>query len=308
MKIRILAISIYLLFSISYIKCFLFEAAVVGLTTVIVGDSLMKRADKSVKKAEESGHKLIDHAGQVMRESIEHLMDDKVKPMINSFEMTAQKISENLKSTVEEVRQNAEKMKLEFEELFNKTLERFGDMVDDMVHKLIFVADYTVERLRKDVVDYGIDRLNTLKRELMSDIKNILRVVEDLILKASCMLNSAAKRIDDSVVKFIPDPYPSDKCREELDVLFPNQRMKEKLPSTFTDSQLYYYRNCDLKSKVNENSTIQASFMIYTDLLKLAADMRCLAVSLNIPDLEVYYIEEMAKYSRFVKIISSIGF
>jgi hypothetical protein len=280
----------------------------VGGGLAAAGNYLFDRADKSVKKAEESGHKLIDHAGKVMKESIELLMEQKVKPLVENFEMTAIKISENLKSTVEEVRLNAERMQRELEELFNKSLEKFGDMIDGMVDKLILVADYTVERLRQDVIDYGMDRLNTFKKELMGDIRNILRVVEDLVLRASCMLNSAAKRIDDSIVKFIPDPFPSDKCRKELDGLFPNQNMMLKYPNTFTDSQLYYYRNCDLKSKVNENSTIQASFMIYTDLLKLAADMRCQAVSLSIPDLEIYYIEEMAKYSKFVRILSAIGF
>ena len=273
-----------------------------------MGTKIWDTINPKVKKAEDSGQKLVDNHRQILRESIDYLMDEKVKPMARNLEMTAIKIANNLKSTMEEARRDAERMRIEFEAMYQRMIDNLAEIGDQIVNKLINAIDYGVERLRKDVIDYGMDKLTTFQRDFMNDIRNILRVVEDLILKASCMLNSAAKRIDDSIVKFIPDPYPSDKCRAELDKLFPNQHMKERLPTLFTDSQLYYYRKCDLMSKVDENSSMQAIFMIYNDLEKLAADMRCLAVSLNMPDLEIYYIEEMAIFNSYVRIIKQIGY
>jgi hypothetical protein len=45
-----------------------------------------------VKKAEEVGPKLIEHSREVMKESIDYLMDAKVKLMVTNLELTATKL------------------------------------------------------------------------------------------------------------------------------------------------------------------------------------------------------------------------
>jgi uncharacterized coiled-coil protein SlyX len=291
---------------INLFSCFFLELAAVGGVAWFLGDKLFGAVDNTIDRAEAAGHRLLEDVKTQANKVVNELIESQIKPLSKSMEMTATKITEGLNSALEQSRKDAELMRDQFEKMMEKMLNKYEKLGEELVTKFYAVADYHVERLRVDVIDYGMSRLSEFKKECMTDIRNILRIVEDLILRASCMMNSTAKRIDDSLTKFIPDPYPSDKCRQELDVLFPNQHMMQLRPTSFTDSQLYYYRKCDLSSKVDENSSIQATFMIYSDLLKLAADMRCLAVSLNMAEVEIYYLEEMAYFSNLVKIVNNI--
>ncbi len=67
-----------------------------------------------------------------------------------------------------------------------------------------------------------------------------------------------------------------------------------KLINNFSENQLYEFRKCEIINPLNENTKIEAILISYRDLEILAADMRCLCVSLQSTSSEKYYIREMS--------------
>ncbi len=74
----------------------------------------------------------------------------------------------------------------------------------------------------------------------------------------------------------IPNPFES--CRNELAKVYGGS-LRFKFVSSFTDSQLYDYKKCQLIGDLTETTPIHAVKAAYRDLEQYAAKMRCASVA-----------------------------
>lgn len=226
--------------------------------------------------------KMIDHIRDAFRESMDYLFDHKILPMINQLEASADRVMDHAKDDINAVIDN-----------FKKDIE---DIINTAANKAEELVDHTVEEIKRGIIDATFDRMERLEDKLFHDITTILNKIDMILKEVSCYAQAIIVRITDEIKKVLPSvPNPFEKCRKELDILFPGQNMKWKLLSSFSPNQLYEYRKCSLIGYLNEDSYIKSIQMAYRDVELLAGDMRCLSVSLGAIENEKYFIQEMGK-------------
>jgi hypothetical protein len=223
---------------------------------------------------------MIEHAKQAFRESMDYVFDNKINPLINQLEATADRVMDRAKDDI------------------NAVIDNFKNQILDLVEKAANVAkdlvDHTVEEIKTKIIDNTFDQLNRFEDKLFQDMTSILNKIDAILKEVSCYAQAIVYRVTDDIKKVLPswvDPFEN--CRAELDKLFPGEWMRFKLVSMFTPSQLYEYRKCRLISNLKADTPIEAVKMAYRDLELLAGDMRCLSVSLGAIANEKYYIREM---------------
>jgi hypothetical protein len=233
----------------------------------------------------------IDHSKQAFRESMDYVFDNKINPLINQLEATADRVIDRAKDDINEV------------------IENFKNQILDLVEKAANVAkdlvDHTVDEIKTKIIDNTFDQLNRFEDKLFQDMTSILNKIDAILKEVSCYAQAIVYRVTDEIKNVLPswvDPFES--CRVELDKLFPGEWMRLKLVSTFTPSQLYEYRKCRLISNLQADSPIEAVKMAFRDLEFLSGDMRCLSVSLGAIANEKYYIREMG---NAYYILSTLG-
>lgn len=232
------------------------------------------------KKINDMASKLIGEAKQAFRESCDYLFDNKIIPLINQLEATADRVMDHAKDDINAIVDNFTK---QIEDIITKAFEKAQEFMDK-----------TLEEIKQKIIDATFDRLNEFENNLFTDITKILNRVDELIKEVSCFAQSVVSRITDEIKKALPTwVNPFEKCRVDLDKLFPGQNMRIKFLSGFTPNQLYEYRKCRLISFIKEDTPIQAVKMAFRDLELLAGDMRCLSVSLGAIQNEKYYVREM---------------
>ena len=231
-------------------------------------------------KINEMGAKLIGEAKQAFRESIDYLFDNKIIPLINQLEATADRVMDHAKDDINAIVDNFTK---QIEDIITKAFEKAQEFMDR-----------TLEEIKQKIIDATFDRLNELENNLFQDITRVLNKIDEILKEVSCFAQSVVSRITDEIKKMLPSLVnPFEKCRIDLDKLFPGQSMRIKFLSGFSPNQLYEYRKCRLISFIKEDTPIQAVKMAFRDLELLAGDMRCLSVSLGAIQNEKYFIKEM---------------
>jgi hypothetical protein len=234
---------------------------------------------------------MIEHAKQAFRESMDYVFDNKINPLINQLEATADRVMDRAKEDINAVIDNFKNQILEL-------VEKAANVAKDLV-------DHTVDEIKTKIIDNTFDQLNRFEDKLFQDMTSILNKIDAILKEVSCYAQAIVYRVTDDIKKVLPswvDPFES--CRVELDKLFPGEWMRLKLVSMFTPSQLYEYRKCRLISNLKADSPIEAVKMAYRDLELLSGDMRCLSVSLGAIANEKYYIREMGNADY---ILSTLG-
>jgi hypothetical protein len=234
---------------------------------------------------------MIEHAKQAFRESMDYVFDNKINPLINQLEATADRVMDRAKDDINAVIDNFKNQILEL-------VEKAANVAKDLV-------DHTVEEIKTKIIDNTFDQLNRFEDKLFQDMTSILNKIDAILKEVSCYAQAIVYRVTDDIKKVLPswvDPFEG--CRAELDKLFPGEWMRLKLVSMFTPSQLYEYRKCRLINNLKADSPIEAVKMAYRDLELLAGDMRCLSVSLGAIANEKYYIREMGNADY---ILSTLG-
>jgi len=231
-------------------------------------------------KINELGSKLIGEAKQAFRESIDYLFDNKIIPLINQLEASADRVMDHAKDDINAIVDN-----------FTKQIE---DIITIAFEKAQEFMDKTLDEIKQKIIDATFDRLNQFESNLFQDITRVLNKIDEILKEASCFAQSIVNRITEEIKKALPSfVNPFEKCRVDLDKLFPGQNMRIKFLSGFTPNQLYEYRKCRLISYIKPDTPIEAVKMAFRDLELLAGDMRCLSVSLGAIQNEKYYIKEM---------------
>lgn len=244
-------------------------------------------------KIEDLGRNLIGEAKQAFQESMDYLFDNKIVPLVNQLEATADRVMDHAKDDINQIIDNFTKqMENLVETAFNKANEFIGKTVDEIKSKII---------------DATFDRLNEFESQLFQDMTTILNKIDEMLKEVSCFAQAIVQRITDEIKKALPYIInPFETCRKELDKLFPSQYMRIKPLSGFTPNQLYEYRKCNLIYFIDEHTPIKTILMAYRDVELLAGDMRCLSVSLGAIGNEKYYIKEMGDAAHILSIFSRV--
>jgi len=231
-------------------------------------------------KINEMGSKLIGEAKQAFRESMDYLFDNKIIPMINQLEATADRVMDHARDDINAIIDN-----------FTKQID---SIIETAFNKAQQFMDKTIDEIKQKIIDATFDRLNEFENKLFQDMTSVLNKIDAILKEVSCYAQSIVARVTDEIKKALPSLInPFEKCRKDLDKLFPGQYMRFKFLSSFTPNQLYEYRKCRLISFIKEDTPITAVKMAFRDLELLAGDMRCLSVSLGAIENEKYYIREM---------------
>ena len=231
-------------------------------------------------KINEMASKLVGEAKQAFRESIDFLFDNKIIPLINQLEATADRVLDHAKDDINAIVDN-----------FTKQIENIIIIAFEKAQEFM---DKTLEAIKQKIIDATFDRLNEFEGNLFRDITSVLNKIDAILKEVSCFAQSVVSRITDEIKKALPSLInPFEKCRVDLDKLFPGQSMRIKFLYYFTPNQLYEYRKCRLISFIKEDTPIEALKIAFRDLELLAGDMRCLSVSLGAIQNEKYYIKEM---------------
>lgn len=223
---------------------------------------------------------LIDNAKRAFRESMDYLFDNKLLPLINQLEATADRVVDHAKDDINLVVEN-----------FKKEMEESVENSAKIAQSLI---DHTIEEIKEKIIDETFDKVKDLEEKLFQDITSILNQIDSILKEVSCYAQAIVTRVTEEIKKVLPrfiNPFES--CRIELANLFPNDYMRVKPLSNFSPNQLYEYRKCRLIFYLKDDSPIKAVEIAYRDLELLAGDMRCLSVSLGAIFNEKYYISEM---------------
>lgn len=235
---------------------------------------------KITDKINDLGSKLIGEAKQALRESMDYLFYNKIIPLINQLEATADRVMDHARDDINAIIDNFTK---QMEDLITKAFEKAQEFMDK-----------NLEEIKQKIIDATFDRLNEFESNLFRDLTTVLNKIDAISKEISCFAQSVVSRITDEIKKALPSLVnPFEKCRVDLDKLFPGQNMRFKFLSSFTPNQLYEYRKCRLISFIIEDTPIEAVKMAFRDLELLAGDMRCLSVSLGAIQNEKYYIKEM---------------
>lgn len=222
--------------------------------------------------------KLIEHAKQAFKESMDYLFDQKLKPLINQIEAAAERAMDH---AVEDI---------------NKVVDNFEQKMVEMVEKAAKIAedfvDHTVEEIKTKIIDNTFDKLNELEEKIFTDITTILNKVDEILQSISCYAHSVIDRIEEDIKKVLPSFYnPFEYCRKSLNEIFPGIRWK--LVNNMTHEELYEYRKCLLTKDLNEKSLVRTIQAAYREIELLAGNMRCLSVALGSIQNEKFYIKEM---------------
>jgi ElaB/YqjD/DUF883 family membrane-anchored ribosome-binding protein len=229
---------------------------------------------------------LIDNAKQAFRESMDYLFDNRILPLINQLEATADRVMDHARDDIDEVVDN-----------FKKEIEELVDHAAKIAQNLI---DHTIEEIKKNIIDHTFDRLNDFEEKVFQDITTILNKIDAILKEVSCYAQAIVIRVTEEIKKLLPRFInPFDHCRVRLGKLFPSEHMRFKSLSKFSPNQLYEFRKCKLISNLKDDSPMKAVKMAYRDLELLAGDMRCLSVSLGAVNNEKFYITEMG-YADFI--------
>lgn len=267
MKIKVVLLLLLVLSSAPSSKC--------GFISNLIGNFFGDIVDKASSK-------LVDHAKEAFRESMDYLFDNKILPLINQLEATADRVMDHAKDDINAVVDNFK--------------NKMQELVDFAVNKAEEFVDHTLEEIKQKIIDATFDRLEEFEDKLFQDMTTILNKIDSILKEVSCYAQAIVYRITDSIKKTLPSiPNPWEECRKLLDELFPSEMMRWKFIGSFTPNQLYEYRKCRLVHYLKEDTPIQAVTMAYRDLELLAGDMRCLSVSLGAIANEKYYIKEMGE-------------
>lgn len=264
MKFKLFII-ILLSISLSSTKC--------GMISKLLGDFFNDITSRAA-----SG--LVDNAKRAFRESMDYLFDNKLLPLINQLEATADRVVDHAKDDINLVVEN-----------FKKEMEELVENSAKIAQNLI---DHTIEEIKEKIIDETFDKIKNFEEKLFQDITTILNQIDSILKEVSCFAQAIVTRVTEEIKKVLPrfiNPFES--CRIELQNLFPNDYMRVKPLSNFSPNQLYEYRKCRLIFYLKDDSPIKAVEMAYRDLELLAGDMRCLSVSLGAVFNEKYYISEM---------------
>ena len=233
---------------------------------------------------------LIEHAKQAFKESMDYLFDQKLKPLINQIEATAERAMDH---AVEDI---------------NKVVDNFEQKMVEMVEKAAKIAkdfvDHTVDEIKTRIIDNIFDKLNELEEKIFSDITTILNKVDEILQSISCYAHSVIDRIEEDIKKVLPSFYnPFEYCRVKLNIIFPGIRWK--LINSMTHEELYEYRKCLLTKDLNEKSLIRTIQAAYREIELLAGNMRCLSVALGSIQNEKFYIQEMGEVYYILSIYNT---
>jgi ElaB/YqjD/DUF883 family membrane-anchored ribosome-binding protein len=234
---------------------------------------------------------MIDNAKQAFRESMDYLFDNKLQPLIHQLEATADRVLDRAKDDI------------------NAVIDNFKNQMEDLVKNAANIAtefvDHTLEEIKTKIIDSTFDRLNKFEDKLFQDVTAILNKIDEIMKNVSCYAQAIIIRITDEIKKALPwVPNPFETCRIKLSEIFEDSSLRYKFISSFTPSQLYQYRKCNLINHLTGDSPILAVRLSYMDLEFLAGDMRCLSVANGSMNNEKYYIKEMG-FADFI--LSTIG-
>lgn len=271
-------------FFIILILCLCLSFTKCGWISSLIGNFFGDITDRASSK-------LIDHAKAAFRESMDYLFDNKIIPLINQLEATADRVMDHAKDDINQIIEN---FKIEIEELVDHAAKVAEEFVD-----------HTVEEIQNKIIDETFDRVGEFEEKLFQDFTTILNRIDAILKEVSCYAQAIVSRVTDEIKKMLPSIInPFEGCRIELSKLFPNDYMRVKSLGSFSPNQLYEYRKCRLVKYLNENTPIKAVEMAYRDLELLAGDMRCLSVSLGAVNNEKYFIREMGEADFILKTLA----
>jgi vacuolar-type H+-ATPase subunit H len=241
------------------------------------------------QKLQSVGGNLIKEAKVAFREAMDFLFDTKLIPLIQQLEAVADRVLDHAREEVNKIVDNF--------------MKQANALIDNAVAKANEFVGQTAEVIKNKIIDAAFDRLNEFESKLFRDMTSVLNRVDEILKQVSCYAQALVTRVTEELRKVVPYfSNPSDKCRRDLNILFPGQHEWDITTASFTPNQLYEFRKCKLLNSINDQSDIKAVQMTYRDLELLSGDMRCLSVSSGAISNEKYYIKEMGEFYHVLEL------
>jgi len=146
---------------------------------------------------------MIDNVKQAFRESMDYLFDEKILPLINQLEASADRVMDHAKDDINAIVDN-----------FKNDL---NDIVNNAVKKGEEFVDHTIEEIKTAIIDDAFDRLNSLEDKLFQDLTNVLNQIDTILKEVSCYAQAIVERITEEIKKALPSfVNPFETCRYNL--------------------------------------------------------------------------------------------
>lgn len=289
-----------------------------GINLLCYGGSLFSSGvdaamEDTINHAKQAGFEIVDKLKQVVDTSMEKLFNEKINPLMENVDHKINNIINNVDYRANQLMEKANNMVMEIikttisqiDTLIKDTMKVVNDTVMSLIDKAKTTVDEIIKNVQDSFIKYSFDRFDKIYENISKDLKTTMKSMMEMVDKIACMsvnIQSIYEDIKKIISELIPTPW--DPCRKQLDALFPNNLFLIKGVASFSELQSYIFAQCKLLKQVNENSSIEALKIIYTDMLSKAGAMRCLFVTKGVDP--SYFHNDISKYMGYLNTLNGI--